>query len=236
MKEANDLVPDDEPILRAVHEFLRSGGPRVVVPARERSHQLFGDEKALTRLRSGRLFLEGRLSPQLLAFEDVPPVLPLVIVGSGPDVLIVENLATWHSFSRCGPFPDTIRAVGFGQGGGFVQSIARLVETRPRRVIYFGDVDARGLSIPQLAADVAISRALPRPEPAGRLYELLLEVGTRARHVAVPEAVAAELTSWLPESTSARAASILRGGDRIAQEAVGTELLTRRGGWADLVD
>jgi hypothetical protein len=81
----------------------RSAQPARDVPMRERSLEIFGDEKALDRLVTSVLFGPGRLSlTQLRAYRSRPP-LPAMRVGEGPVLLVVENSRpnskSWHR--RC---------------------------------------------------------------------------------------------------------------------------------------
>ena len=56
--------------LRRIHDFLRDHPERrPIVPVKERSFQLFGDEKRLDALRKTKLFEAGRLTLVLLQME-----------------------------------------------------------------------------------------------------------------------------------------------------------------------
>jgi Wadjet anti plasmid transformation system JetA-like protein len=232
---ANEPLTDaEEATLRAVHEWLRTRPTEwVSVPHRERSFQLFGDEKELDRLARGRLFSENRLTYELLRCVFVPPPIAQVCICDTPTCLVVENSATYATLLRHTAYAssENIGVLAYGAGRAFVQSVASLHDdlTRIERLLYFGDVDADGLAIPIGAAAAAMSAGLPAPEPAVVLYELLLDVGLpRSAPRNVSDEVAEELVAWLPPHLRDRAAKLLVAGERLAQEAVGRELMDIR--------
>jgi hypothetical protein len=228
---AADLSLDEQLMseLRAVNTFLRDGGAaRPVVPLRERSLQLFGDEKRLEALRGGQLFAPGRLSLAQLRCEAVHPPFVYQRVGEGPDALVVENHHTYVSFERALAAGGEIGSLIYGAGAHFKASVSYLTAfaERPRRVLYFGDLDATGLEIPQRASEVASAAGLPPIDPAAPLYRLLLELGTPAPAAdPISLARARKLVGWLPADLRPAGLELLRLKKRIAQEWVGTEAL-----------
>jgi hypothetical protein len=99
-------------------------------------------------------------------------------------------------------------------------------------VVYFGDVDLKGLQIPA-AADVSAQLVgLPAVVPAFPLYRLLFEARYRRPTTRVSVDVAAEAAAWLGPFAE-RACDALSGGFRLPQEAVGYELLMKH---RDLLD
>ncbi len=228
---AGELSFDEHTLseLRTVNAFLRDGGAsRPVVPLRERSLELFGDEKRLEALMGGQLFRDGRLTVDMLRCRAVHPPFVYRATGTGSDALVVENHHTYASLGALLPEDGPVGTLVYGAGGHFKASVTYLADlpTRPRRVLYFGDLDVEGLAIPIYANDVAVAAGLPTVEPAGALYRLLLRHGRRAAVDASPSQYRArKLCSWLPEELRAAAAALIVGGERLAQEAVGTELL-----------
>ena len=86
-------------LLKLQEFFARGGRERPLVPIKERSLEIFGDEKRLDRLaRGSALFGEGRLTPETLRCFIVPEPLPWT-AGPNPSgpTLVIENTATWHS-------------------------------------------------------------------------------------------------------------------------------------------
>ena len=217
--------------LSAVQAFVRDRASAAVVPHRERSLELFGDEKRLDRLIRGRLFEPGRLSLELLACHWTPPPIPFAPLPGGsasgaPVVLVSENAAGYHSLLATARAPIT--HVAYGGGGQFALSVAGLVDLAPSRVLYFGDLDVEGLAIPQRAVAAAEQAGLPTPEPAIQLWSALCDLAERYGQSArpVPDDVAVELCSWISDGAlMERMARVLISGRRVAQEAIGLEYL-----------
>lgn len=226
--------------LRAIQAFLRDqSAESQIVPTGERSLGLFGDEKRLDVLRRNRrLFAPGRLSLDMLRARLFAPPFAYRRVGQGSVALVLENVATYHSVLATVPFDGPIGLVIFGAGGNFSASVCYLTELAvegPAALIheirYFGDLDRRGLEIP-IAADTAAREAgLPAVRPAIGLWTKLLRVGQRRAHTPVDPSTADSLTAWLPLSLRASAREVLTSGARLAQEAVGTELLASDPTW-----
>lgn len=222
------ITPSEAEVLDAVNRWLTGGGDALVVPHRERSLEIFGDEKRLDALRTSRLFTVGVVSFELLACEWVPPQLPWRRVGPGRVALVVENAATYRSVTRALEVdPGPIGVVAAGGGNAFPRTVAGLADPEVgavSRVTYFGDVDLAGLEIPQRAAAEAQRCGLPAPVPAVGLYELLFAHGVEAPAAVVTGSRARAAASWLGELTPA-AEKLLLAGRRLAQEAVGARLL-----------
>jgi hypothetical protein len=219
--------------LRAVQAFLRDGGAaRPVVPAPERSLELFGHEKVLDEeLRTGRLWGSGRLNYELLRARR--PATPLAhrVIGEGTWILVAENAATFDSLAAALPADSPVGIVAWGGGGLFrstVEGIADLADITGREIgaiRYFGDLDVEGLRIPVAASALAERTGLPPVRPAIGLYARLLRAGRPEPTTQVSPEVAAELAAWLGTSLAPAAAAVLAGGRRLAQEAVGIEWL-----------
>jgi hypothetical protein len=216
--------------LRAVNAFLRDGGgERPVVPLRERSLQLFGHEKRLEALIGGQLFFADRLTLERLRCEEIHPPFVFETIGAAPGVLVVENHHTFVSLCRKLPREGSVGVVVYGAGAHFKGSVTYLADLpiRPRRVLYFGDLDIDGLDIPVHASLLAARAGLPAVEPATVLYELLLAHGRPAPTDNPPSRYRVrKLTPWLPDDVRGASAALLEDGKRIAQEWVGTELLS----------
>lgn len=94
-------------------------------------------------------------------------------------MLVVENHHTYVSLCRTMPGDSEVGVVVYGAGAHFRASVTYLadLQTRPRRVFYFGDLDVDGLDIPVRASRLATDAGLPTIEPAAVLYRLLLAHG-----------------------------------------------------------
>ncbi|MFC3453066.1 Wadjet anti-phage system protein JetD domain-containing protein [Amycolatopsis speibonae] len=206
-----------------------------VVPHRERSVKIFGNEKVLDRLMNTTLFGEGRLSLELLRARRVAPGFIVEAVGPGPVLLVVENSDTFDSLvSVLTAEPGDVGRVGWGAGGGFEQSVLSLGRLRHavREVWYFGDLDAKGLQIPAGAAALAARENLPEIRPATGLYEAMFHhARPQPGQARLAETKAHILAAWLPAPLRSSAAGHLTGGTRLAQEEVGFTELTAGDEW-----
>jgi len=217
-------------LLRAVNSFLGAGGSDVLAPLRERSLQLTGDEKMLDTVSRGRLFAPGRLSLELLCAVRVSPPLIRHEVGTGPVLLLVENYSTYHSLAATLPADGEAGTIIYSAGNtlGTVLTAIADQEERPQALAYFGDLDVRGLEIAIAGTRLTAELGLPPLNPAEPLYQLLLDHGRPAPAGTYPgPAKARAAVTWLPADLRPPALDVLVGGDRLAQEAVGRELLTR---------
>ena len=216
-------------------EFFASGGrAKEFVPIKERSLEIFGDEKRLDQLmRGSALFGNGRLTPETLRCTIVPE--PLAWTrgpnADGP-VLVIENAATWHSYCRWNTERKHFSAIVYGCGNRFVDGIVSLNDIftalgGPRRVFYFGDLDPQGLLIPQEASGRAQSARLPAIEPHLWSYRQLLALGAGRSQPWEGEPPSSSLCDWL-QSLAEPARQLFAANCRLAQEHVGWEFLRQQ--------
>ena len=179
-----DLKPQERVWAKKINDWLcRRRGKFLQVPLRERSLEIFGDEKFLdSRVRNGKLF-SGRLPLTAIGAFFVAP--PLAYRASGtPDLplLIVENHHTYWSLAEWNMHTHRYSAVAYGVGNAVtsqsssksnaVEQVVR--ECRATGALYFGDLDPEGIEIPlRFNANSSI-----KVEPAVDLYQFTLEHGT----------------------------------------------------------
>jgi hypothetical protein len=230
LDRAGELGVAERRFLTAVNAWLpRRRG--VVVPMRERSLEIFSDEKELERWVLGPLFGPGRLSVEELdCFPCWPPV-EQTVLGDG-DWLVIENYTTYVSVSRRAADLGFTGRIVWGSGnqvGTRLSALATTGATRPARCWYFGDVDAGGFRVARLAVARAAELGLGQVMPARGLYGLAVRHGIR-REVGRGSGETVEWARcWLGGELGERAAEILRAGERIVQEHVGTEVLGETG-------
>lgn len=219
--------------LRLLNDFIKSGGStRDIVPIKERSLELFGDEKRLDELLGSALFREGRLCERSdfrceaigvpLAWKRGPEA------ASAQPIIVVENAATWHSYSRWNAERGLFSAVVYGDGNRFIDGVRYLADIFAelgghRQVFYFGDLDPQGLRIPQTASRLARSLGLRSVEPHLWSYRKLLKLG-EGKGRGCDEDAAAELCDWL-EDCAEPARQLFSRHLRIAQEHLGWDAL-----------
>ncbi len=221
--------------LMQIDTFLKEGGrTRLLVPIKERSLDIFGDEKRLDELyRGSSLFDQNRLTLGSLRCFIVPEPLPWV---RGPKVdnplIVLENVATWDSYRRWNEKTREFGAVVYGGGDRFREGVLYLSTIfaeigSPRPIYYFGDLDAAGLRIPRLASERATAAGLPAVIPHLWSYQQLFKHDTLTDS---EEADIVEMSDpdcrWLGD-LAPQAKALIQSGHRIAQEHVGWELLCR---------
>lgn len=234
------LTPTQLTVVTQVDRWLHGRTDDTVVPVRERSLEIFGDEKAIDRLEPTGLFTSGRLSLDLLRCRRTVPRFVWERVGHGDLLLVVENSDTFDSLVNVLREPaDSASAehrvgiVGWGAGAAFEASVRSIANLPVARVRYFGDLDEAGLRIPAAASAVASAAGLPRIGPAVGLYDVLLRLGRpQPGQRRVPAAAAATVCEWLENRHRSPAEELLRSGQRIAQEAVGLRYLRRHVDWS----
>ncbi|MDA8218360.1 MAG: DUF2220 family protein [Dehalococcoidales bacterium] len=221
------LQVEEQTFLEQVRAFLRDLSPsEPIVPMRERSLQITGDEKRMEEYRRGRLFWPGRLTPELLRCRQVHPPFVWKKIDSTPVLLVVENHHTYDTFARLLEPSDGIGFLAYGAGNQFTASVTFVGELEPRveRVLYFGDIDLRGLWIPMQAAAKAEGEGLPTVTPAGGLYRALLAVGCKGKTASSVSDVKIrphDVVTWLPADLREPVLNLLERGERMAQEGLG---------------
>ena len=218
--------------LRSINGFLKenqqSGCNPVKVPVRERSLEIFGDEKRLDDLNKG----DGKLFGGQLSFDDLycypvaPPLVSQKREGRpGRPVLVVENHHSYYSFCSWNERTAAYAAIAFGSGGVFYQGVkgldALIAETCAGGAMYIGDLDPKGLEI---LLGVGERRRLAEPciQPHHGLYAWLLENGSRGPLKGRPRSdIAARLTALFSEEIVGQLLSLWESGKRIAQENFG---------------
>ncbi|WP_335990035.1 Wadjet anti-phage system protein JetD domain-containing protein [Glycomyces sp. MUSA5-2] len=218
--------------LRAVNRWLRDASASVElrepIPMRERSVEIFGDEKRLEALLPTSLFAPGRLTLTTLCTFRLPVPLAIRRIGGTPTVLVAENSDTFHSLHDVlRPDPGLFGYLAYGGGSAFESAVADLRHLgQIGRIFYFGDLDANGLAIPARASVTAQDIGLPPVEPASFLYRNLL-TRTPTAGARVERGRAADLASWLETDQQSAVQDLLEQGRRLAQEALGRSHLRR---------
>lgn len=225
------VAPED---LLKLNEFLLNcRTSQSVVPIKERSLEIFGDEKRLDALLSTSLFRAGRL--------DIKTDLQCEIIGEplgwkrGPaesseqSIIVIENAGTWHSYCRWNSERKFFSAVVYGCGNRFVDGSRYLRDIfaelgAPRRVFYFGDLDPQGLLIPLEASNRAKAAGLPDIEPHLWSYRELLKLGEGQDQLWDGEPSSPCLCDWL-QSLAEPVRRLFADNHRLAQEHVGWEFL-----------
>lgn len=213
-----------------LNKFLKDGaGGGDIVPIKERSLQIFGDEKRLDSLLNTSIFRPGHLDLRKdLCCEVIGEPLPWKrgpIEAANQSIIVVENAATWHSYCRWNAEQMLFSAVIYGCGNRFVDGVRYLGDVftelgGPRRIHYFGDLDPQGLFIPQKASHRAQALGWSAIEAHGWSYRQLLTLGAGRGQPWEGEPASSTLCDWLGDCAQPVRA-LFTAGERLAQEHVG---------------
>jgi hypothetical protein len=231
LSHVGDELFDD---LVAINAWIAEVGERTIpiVPVRYRSAEIFDREKRLDELSTSRLFGPDRLSFDLLACRRVAPPLAAAIVGTGSDVLVVENSDTYWVVQDALRAVDghRIGVVAWGSGRSFpsqVESLGIDVAGRgPVRgtVWYWGDLDPIGIEIAIAASLASTAIAV---EPAEELWTAMAHVDVQG--VGDHDWGRVDGATWLSDEIWARLRHVRASQGRVAQERVPVDVITR---WA----
>lgn len=129
----SELKPSSLPAAKDINDFLlKRRGPLTLVSIKERSLEIFGDEKRLDVLRIGNSLFGGRLTLATIGAFAVP--FPLAHRSSGVaglPILVVENHNTFWSIGEWNETVKRYSAVVYSVGGH--SEIRRLPCSSPSR-------------------------------------------------------------------------------------------------------
>ena len=234
---ADERHPVRRADLQAVNAFLLSvrGKEPVPAPTRERSLQIFGDEKRLDDLRKGEPALfEGRVTLADLHCYPVAPPLPHESPPKrvpGRPILVLENYHSWDSFRRWNRETALYAAIAYGGGNAFRQGAGNLDDliycTQAEGAMYLGDLDPAGARILIGVNRRRQSEGRTALRPHRGLYRWLLAHGHRRPLERAPEdGVVAGLDEAFPADLAKALMELWSEGQRIPQESFGIEQLS----------
>jgi len=218
--------------------LVRTAGSVVpVVPVRYRSVELLDDEKQLETMLKTNLFSEGRLSLEMLSCVRRPPPLAAIHVGSGPDVLVVENSDPyWVAVDVLRSASEhLVGRVVYGAGSQFPAQVSALtVDVADHgpvlgTVWYWGDLDPKGLAIAAEASRLSKLEDGPPILPAHQLWDAMAEhPGQTAGKFDWSNSEVG--LGWLGKELTDRTERIRSVRARVAQENIGGQAVLR---WAN---
>jgi hypothetical protein len=168
----------------AIDAWLKERGDDTdVVAVRERSCEIFGDEKRLDDVRNYKFFKTGAITLGRLRCEDAPE--PLAAWLCRPSrarvALVVENKDTFRSACLANAGAHAYAAVIFGEGNAFPKRVPDLKNLAEEcafdEVHYFGDIDGEGFSIAASAEQAVLSLGGFSFRLATELYRALRAAG-----------------------------------------------------------
>lgn len=203
-----------------------------LLPVRERSLQIFGDEKRLDALTSKDSLFGGRFPLSAIGAFTVAPPIPFESSGS-PDlkILVVENHNTYWSMCKWNARTHRYSAVAWGGGNTVLKHAEGIVqlenELGARGIEYFGDIDYRGLQILHELVCLLKHRYTVWAEPAHEFYEWLLLNGCQRNtdgEVELERISILTAPHFHPE-TAHLINQLITSGYRVPQESLNTNVL-----------
>ena len=233
---ADERHPVRRADLQAINAFLVSARGKSLspVPTRERSLQVFGNEKRLDLIRKGEPTLfEGRISLDDLHCYPVAPPLPCEAPESpsvGRPILVLENYHSYDSFQRWNREAALYAAVAYGGGNAFRQGAGNLDELIARTAsdgaFYVGDLDPSGVDILLGVNESRRAEGRTSVQPHRGLYGWLLAHGYRRPLDKAPrDGLAPRLGEVFPAGIAGALCELWAAGLRIPQESFGLEQL-----------
>lgn len=221
--------------LQQLDAFLRQDeNAREPVPIKERSLQIFRDEKRLDILAGSALFRPDRLNLERdLCCEIIGEPLPWKrgpVEAAQQPLIVLENAATWHSYCLWNTQRKLFSGLVYGCGNRFVDGVRYLADIfveldgTPRRIFYFGDLDPQGVLIPREASKRSQALGLPAVEPHSWSYRTLLSLGRGHEQTLDSDLGAAAPCDWLADCAEP-ARELFASHKRIAQERLGWDFL-----------
>ena len=207
------------------------------MPTRERSLQIFGDEKRLDLIRKGEPTLfEGRVSLDDLHCYPVAPPLPFETPDSpsaGQPILVLENYHSYDSFRRWNREAALYAAVAYGGGNAFRQGAGNLdeliVRTSAVGAFYVGDLDPAGIDILLGVNERRRADRRTTVQPHRGLYRWLLAHGCRRPLGKAPrDGLPPRLCEIFPAGIARALGELWAEALRIPQESFGLEQLRGR--------
>lgn len=225
-----ELRPAQLEMLKPINEFLlRHRGKLRLVPIKERSLEIYGDEKRLDAMRSGNTLFARRLSLDTLGAFVVPLPLPYRSAPApGKPVLVIENHDSYWSFGEWNQHALRYAAIVYGAGEAFRSSGAALGqvlhEVNGSGALYLGDMDPKGIGIP-LEFNRSVAAGEPGVLPAVEWYEWLLSHGRQREKAEIATAASLSAITWLGNALGGKLARVWTTGRWIPQEALGFDQL-----------
>jgi hypothetical protein len=222
---------------QAINRFLISHRHDLIaVPMRERSLQIFGDEKKLDGMVKNSHLFDGRLPLSTIGALEIPHFLVHTIFKRAAQrhnyrSLVVENHHTYWSICQWNASANLFDAVIYGAGLFFQKSEMFLDEISSQEIspeyFYFGDIDPAGFDIPLSINRRRIAESRPVMRAYMPFYRWTLENGYQNKNASSKQGLAdfEQLSAFTDNHFAVLVKQLLSEGLRIPQESLGLEIL-----------
>ncbi len=204
-----------------------------LLPLRERSLEIFGDEKRMDSMIINGHFFGGKLSLAALGAVSVAAPIPFEFSGhKSKRILIVENHHTYWSMCQWNKSEPHYSAVVWGGGNAVlrnIEGVAQLVnQLEGTGIDYFGDIDLRGLQILQATITGLKTNYSIDASAAHSFYNWLLQHGQRCSSGVSPEPelIRPTITNF-PAAAAGQIVALIASGKRIPQESLNSRQLKK---------
>lgn len=227
-----DLRSDRLVDAMAINDFLlKRRGLFIRVPIKERSLEIFGDEKKLDALEKDGALFSGRLNLETIgAFRISAPLPYRLAKAPGQPILVLENHNSYWSFGEWNQTVKRYAAVVYGGGNHFSGASEAMVqvlsEVPSDGIEYLGDLDPKGMRIP-MDFNKAAEKFGIRVTPALDYYQWLLQHGKTRTKPESPLTGNDSAIQWLGETLGNALIDHWKQGLWMPQEALGFEQLMR---------
>lgn len=216
--------------LEKINNFLNTEKEHEMVFLKERSYEIFNDEKFLdSRVKNGYLF-DGKFHISVLKCMEKPSPLVYESVCRNKPILVCENSNTYHTICRWNKELIEFSAIVYGSGNIFSGAHNYLDEIRSdlgfSDIYYFGDFDYDGFFIPANTNQKRLENGLLEIKPALFLYKMLINFNP-IKNQKNPKNIENEIIkNWINDDEIYEVFKVcLENNTRIPQEAINYEII-----------
>lgn len=200
-----------------------------MLPIKERSLEIFGEEKALDALSKNRHFKEGVITLETLRCF---PVYEMLAYDAGPanthgkPCLVIENPTTVWTLSKWNKTAEKYSCIVYGGGNRISKTWEGLIPLQKKfgfkKAMYFGDIDVPGFDMAFRAMAGLAEQDLFPLELDESLYTLTLKLAEDVELNIEPnkKRLSQKVSNWIPPSIAKKVQRSLERHSRIPQEIV----------------
>jgi len=221
-------------ILKHLNEYFKNHEKDdIQMPIKERSIQIFGEEKILDRILQRKWFKENLSLDILNCYKTHEPFPSKTFLGAKKNnVIIIENRDTFDSFCKVnGSFESPYyKHIIYGSGERIKDTILWIknLDSKIKLIEYFGDIDINGLAIPAKVNEILKENQSSVVIEMATCFYIALVRRVKERNPQINETPTKnyEFLTFLPEEYSEFIRILFEKNERIAQELLNiTEII-----------